>query len=703
MFKKYPFYIVFFILFSLLLAYSVYDYNQYKKNRNIQAIEKGENIRDEVKDVLNTVLDSIQIATNNLAEKLSKKKYSKKEIERIIKQTANKNDFCVGANASFEPVYINDSTKQLYSPYYSKKQDKIEYVEDSYDYTDNSNASANWYTKVIQQQKDIWSNPFVGGVAKELIIDYVVPFYQTDRSGKKKIAGTVSLTVSATYITSFLHDITLGKTGYAIINNENKYFISHPNTEYLTKPEVAKDVFKKQSKFQDLFENDKGYLTAFSNVSQESAEFYYTRLINDWILTIVIPQHDLLKSSNETVKKLIHISIFLTLTLITLLIILLKVWKGETKNLWLFSFFLGLLMFLNIVFIWYLNVSEEFYANDAKDTKVLSTTTVDNYLEDRNERLSLLDSSLKSIEIPTGVFLYDIDFVNAYDVAIIGKIWQKIPDDFEVKNGTTFLFPQASATGLSVRVRPMSKEHIGNYWIYNYDFNATIQFDFDYLKFPLNSKKLDLQITYPHINDNVVLVPDIQSYEFINPVFKPGISYDIYMPNSKVIESYFSFHEHNFYTNLGNKKIKGLKDTAVLTFNVLIKNVIISSIISNIIPIFIIAIMIFLLPFTVEKKDGEVKEGGSLSIIQAAGGFFFVLLLAHIQLRKNIETPGLIYLEIFYFVMYFILAAMSASVMLYLKTNKYPILEYKQNLIFKISYWPILLFIIYLITLFIFY
>jgi len=703
MFKKYPFYIVLFIIFSLLLAYSVYDYNHYKKNRNIQAIEKGENIRDEVKGVLNTVLDSIQIATNNLADKLSKKKYSKKEIERIIKQTANKNDFCVGANASFEPVFINDSTKQLYSPYYSKKQDKIEYVEDSYDYTDNSNASANWYTEVIQQQKDIWSNPFVGGVAKELIIDYVVPFYQTDRSGKKKIAGTVSLTVSATYITSFLHDITLGKTGYAIINNENKYFISHPNTEYLTKPEVAKDLFKKQSKFQDLFENDKGYLTAFSNVSQESAEFYYTRLINDWILTIVIPQHDLLKSSNETVKKLIHISIFLTLTLITLLIILLKVWKGETKNLWLFSFFLGLLMFLNIVFIWYLNVSEEFYANDAKDTKVLSTTTVDNYLEDRNERLNLLDSSLKSIEIPTGVFLYDIDFVNAYDVAIIGKIWQKIPDDFEVKNGTTFLFPQASATGLSVRVRPMSKEHIGNYWIYNYDFNATIQFDFDYLKFPLNSKKLDLQITYPHINDNVVLVPDIQSYEFINPVFKPGISYDIYMPNSKVIESYFSFHEHNFYTDLGNKKIKGLKDTAVLTFNVLIKNVIISSIISNIIPIFIIAIMVFLLPFTVEKKDGEVKEGGSLSIIQAAGGFFFVLLLAHIQLRKNIETPGLIYLEIFYFVMYFILAVMSASVMLYLKTNKYPILEYKQNLIFKISYWPILLFIIYLITLFIFY
>jgi len=151
------------------------------------------------------------------------------------------------------------------------------------------------------------------------------------------------------------------------------------------------------------------------------------------------------------------------------------------------------------------------------------------------------------------------------------------------------------------------------------------------------------------------------------------------------------------------KNIKYLENTSVLTFNVLIKNVIISSIISNVIPIFIIAIMVFLLPFTVDKRDGEVKEGGSLNIIQTAGGFFFVLLLAHIQLRNNIETPGFIYLETFYFVIYFMLAIMSASVLIFLKTNKFSILEYKHNLIFKLSYWPFLLFAIYLISLFIFY
>ena len=113
--------------------------------------------------------------------------------------------------------------------------------------------------------------------------------------------------------------------------------------------------------------------------------------------------------------------------------------------------------------------------------------------------------------------------------------------------------------------------------------------------------------------------------------------------------------------------------------------------------------MVFLLPFTIDKKDGEIKEGGSLNIIQASAGFFFILLLAHIQLRNSIETPGITYIELYYFVMYFMLTLMSAAVLLFLKTNKYPILEYKHNLIFKISYWPILLLSIYLITFFIFY
>ena len=704
MFKNSKFYTAFLIIFSLLFIYSVYNYYQNKVINDKEAVAFGNNKRDETKDILNNVIDTIQIVTFDLAKKISEKKYSKEQIEKIIKKTTNENDFCLGITVAFEPKYDNDSVKQLYAPYYSKKSDDIKYIENSYDYTDNSLKTSQWYTKVIENKVAVWSNPFIGQVAQELVIDYGLPFYEIDKAGNKRIAGMVSFTLSASYMASFLHDATLGKTGFAFITNQDQYLISHPRTELLTKPDVAKEILKKRPEFNALIEKSEGNFISFSVIAKEEAEYFFVELHNKWVLTVVIPILDLRQSSNDLIKsELIQISIFLSLTLITLLILLLKVWKGNTKNLWRFSFSLGSILFLNIIFIWYINIDKDLFNDHDQQIKILSDITIDNYLKVRNKKLKQIDPLLEVVEIPTGVFLYDIDFKNAYDVAIIGKIWQKIPDNFDLRNESTFTFPQASATGISVRIRPMGKEHIDNYWLYSYDFNATIQFDFDYLKYPLNYKKLDLQITYPHVQDNVVLTPDIQSYEFVEPSFIPGVSYDIYMPNSKVLESYFSFHEHNFYSNLGKKNNTGLKETAVLTFNVFIKNVILSSIISNIIPIFIISIMIFLLPFTVDKREGEVKEGGALNIIQAAGGFFFVLLLSHIQLRNNIETPGLIYLETFYFVLYFMLAIMSTAVMLFLKTNDYPILEYKHNLIFKISYWPILLLAIYIITLFIFY
>ncbi len=704
MFKNSKFYTAFLIIFSLLFIYSVYDYYQYKVSVDKEAFALGNSKRDETKDILNNAIDTIQIVTYDLAKKLSEKEYSKEQIEKIIKKTANENDFCLGITVAFEPKYVNDTIKQLYAPYYSKKSDDIKYIENSYDYTDNSLKTSQWYTKVIENKVAVWSNPYIGQVAQELVIDYGLPFYEIDKAGNKRIAGMVSFTLSASYMASFLHDATIGKTGFAFITNKDQYLVSHPRTELLMKPGIAKELLKKGSEFNALIEKSEGNFTAFSVIAKEEAEYFFVELHNNWVLTVVIPTLDLQQSSNDLIKsELIRISIFLSLTLITLLILLLKVWKGNTKNLWKFSFSLGSILFLNIIFIWYINIDKDLFNDYDKQTKILSDITIDNYLKDRNKKLKQIDPLLEIVEIPTGVFLYDIDFKNAYDVAIIGKIWQKIPDNFDLRNEFTFTFPQTSATGISLRIRPMGKEHIDNYWLYSYDFNATIQFDFDYLKYPLNYKKLDLQITYPHVQDNVVLTPDIQSYEFIEPSFMPGVSNDIYMPNSRVLSSYFSFHEHNFYSNLGNKNNTGLKETAVLTFNVFIKNVIISSIISNIIPIFIISIMIFLLPFTVDKREGEVKEGSALNIIQAAGGFFFVLLLSHIQLRNSIETPGLIYLETFYFVMYFMLAIMSTAVMLFLKTNDYPILEYKHNLIFKISYWPFLLFAIYLITLFIFY
>ena len=703
MFKNPKIYQFLFAIFLSLTIYSVFNYFQYNNKRTENAIKLGESKRDEIKEEIVTAFDSIEKITTQLAEKLSVKNLSKYQIENLIKKTAKKHDFCLGITAAYEPVY-KDNVKILYAPFYIQAIDEIKYIEESYDYTIDSTETNKWYTQIIKDQKGSWSKPFIAQVAQEMVVEYGVPIYTKDNKGNKVINGIVSLTISSAHITEYLHKISLGKTGFAFISTKDNVLIAHPSTELLLNPKDRKKALEKYPERKKMLTEKEGHFTSSSLYIQEEAEFFFTEINKNLVLSVIVPMHDLIGSTSLLKKKLIYISIFLTLTIIFFLIFSFKIWEGNTKLLWYFSTSISLLFLFNIFFFWYLNQNIDYINNSLGDKEIKSRIAIDNYLKKRDTSLKLIDLEAKSVEVPTGVFLYDIDFKNAYDVAIIGKIWMKIPDSIDVKVNPVFVFPQASATGISVRVRPLiEKKHIKNYWFYRYDFNATIQFDFDYLHYPLNLKKLDFQIKYPLIDNNIVLTPDLQSYDFINPSSKPGISNDIYIPDHTILSSYFTFNEHNFNSNLGNDDFTGLKETPILTFNILMKNIVINPIISNIVPVLIIAIMLFLLPFTIEKANGEIKEGGALNIVQAAGGFFFVLIIAHIQLRNSIETPGLTYLESLYFIMYLMLAIMATSVLLYIKTNKFPLLEYKHNLIFKLSFWPILLISFYLITLFIFY
>jgi hypothetical protein len=702
MFKKKSFYVYLLVIFSCLLLFSAFDYWQFNRNQENNAVLYGKTKKDEVRIHLDSTILSIEKHTQAVADLISQRKYSKIEIEEIIKAEAVKNEFCIGITAAFEPKK-KDGSRILYSPFYSKMTKEIAYLEESYDYTNDSLETAQWYTEVIKKKQGNWSKPYIGQVAKELIIDYGVPFYKIDENGKQIIAGVVSYTIASETINNYVHQITMGKSGFAIVTTRELNLISHPSTNILTNPEKFEQEAKKNPDFQEIIVNHEGSLISYSEIAQEDAQFIYSRLKNDWVLILVLPQQDSINYSQAGNRKVILLSVFLSICLILIMLIWFKIWEGHTNRLWKFSNLTSVVLLLNIIFIWVISISHDANTSFHMEPKVLGENSIINYVNKKNNDLQQLNPNNSFIEIPTGVFLYDIDFKNAYDVAIQGKIWQKIPDGFETDNEYNFVFPQASATGISVRIRPVLKKKIQDFTLYRYDFNATIQFDFNYLKFPLNTKKLDLQLMYPNMDEHVILTPDLAAYDFTDPFLKPGISDDIYMPESKILASFFSFNEQNFRSDLGNPEFTGLKETSVLTYNVLIKNIIISSVITYVVPIFIVAMLIFLLPFTVNQKEGNAKEGSSLSIIQAAGGFFFVLLLSHIQLRSHIETPGLTYLETFYFVMYFMLVIMSSAVLLYLKTNKYPILEYKENLIFKLSYWPILLLSIYMISLFLFY
>ncbi|MFW5658636.1 MAG: hypothetical protein ACOCZ8_01520 [Bacteroidota bacterium] len=78
-------------------------------------------------------------------------------------------------------------------------------------------------------------------------------------------------------------------------------------------------------------------------------------------------------------------------------------------------------------------------------------------------------------------------------------------------------------------------------------------------------------------------------------------------------------------------------------------------------------------------------------------------LLAHLDLRRSLGVEEIIYMHYFYFVMYFQILLYSANSILFTHTDRFPVIEYKQNLLPKVLYFPVLLGSLLVITVRVFY
>ena len=92
--------------------------------------------------------------------------------------------------------------------------------------------------------------------------------------------------------------------------------------------------------------------------------------------------------------------------------------------------------------------------------------------------------------------------------------------------------------------------------------------------------------------------------------------------------------------------------------------------------------------------------GFNLSI---AGTLLFVAVFSHIGARQKIAAQEIIYLEYFYIVMYFALLWVAVNSILYVRWPESKFIQYEQNLLPKVLFWPVTLGALWLVTLFTFY
>lgn len=280
--------------------------------------------------------------------------------------------------------------------------------------------------------------------------------------------------------------------------------------------------------------------------------------------------------------------------------------------------------------------------------------------------------------IPTGVFVQSLNFTDTNDVAVTGYVWQRFraalgpdgppaaecpqtgPDGACIRTG--FVFPEAIAFESREayrRTRDVPAAHgktriteIGWY------FETTLRQPFYYEQYPFDGKDVWLRLWPAGFADNVVLMPDLASYEYTAPALMPGLDEELLVPGWNIQASFFSYRSRNYDTRFG---VGATVAQPELFFHVLLRRNFTNALITNFGPLLVVVLMLFGLVLSISRS--EDREGFMAfnfnGFLGTSASLFFVVIVAHIQLREKLDSQ-LVYLEYFFVIMYAVLFVCSA-------------------------------------------
>ena len=595
----------------------------------------------------------------------------------------------LGVTVSFEPgVYPSETG--LFSLYYDRDLDAAMRLDSLYNYTDDTLQNAKWYTQVARNPKAQWVDPYYGSGAQNLVTDFSVPLFQNE-----KFIGVLTYTISINSLIAIIHEISVEQNGLGLIIGNNGTIITHPNPEYVLKENIIK-IVSDSATIKNMLATENGFIESFQSETRGELSLSYATLGNQqWKLINVFTHEDLFAHGKE--DKRILINLFLSVTWVIAMIILLIINQEgiNTSEAWTYSSFVTVALIANISFIWYLNLSDRYEPISQELHQMKSLSDVNQYVNAQNSQRGIFGYR-NLIEVPTGILIEKFDHEDTYNVGISGWVWQRYPVIENLEPGIHF--PQLSPFAESAYSEIISQDTLNGELVVKWQFRSTFIFDFQYLKYPFNTKNVVLQLTYPDYNRGVIFTPDVMGYESVEPSNLPGILPKSATSSVNYVASVFSLTNAKIRGDLGSAYLSEFDSNPTFQFEIKSRIPFLNALIKQIIPILLISLMMFLLLFSLRKKDGKIKSIG----IETIAGLLFILVLSHIDFRQTIFSPEVTYLETFYFVIYIMMAGISVSIVFVdLERNNY--LTNNNLSVIKLNYWPFFFSSILLITLSIFY
>lgn len=366
--------------------------------------------------------------------------------------------------------------------------------------------------------------------------------------------------------------------------------------------------------------------------------------------------------------------------------------------------------------------------------QLVNEQAVNDYLQSGwQQRIREMDDRIEPIrQVRTGIFIQSLDFSDSNEVSVNGYIWQKYfdPIDRDIKPGRDqvgFVLPDQVGSGSDTNTREAYRiqfvedgvrgEVIGWY------FDTTLRQPFDYSDYPFDHTKVWVRMWHREFWRNIVLVPDFKAYTDMDelgeyrkncieetqlahapgPSCTFGINEDIVLGTWVREDTYFDYAEAKYDNNFGIDAYVGQYGFPELRYNFVLKRKFENAFIVYLLPLLLVAMLLFAALLTVSNRENLADRFGfnTSGFIGACSALFFVVLLAHVQLREQFAGTPIVYIEYFYILMYVLLVLATANVFLFTIRPRRGCgwILYQDNIIFKMAFWPVVLACLILITL----
>lgn len=678
------------------------------KDRAIQVAKTNAGLTtSHAAEEIDRLLSGITPLADGLARELTSGALGKQELLPRLRQTLDGNKGIHAIGIAYAPFQY-DPEVRLFAPMFVREGAALNFrqVESRIDYTLQEH---DWYTIPLANRNASWTEPELDAETGAIVARYGIPFYLPGSDERSEPAGIVFLHLMLDKVKDLVTSLELGKTGYGFILSKKGRFLSHPVEKYVKSgitlfdlADAEKDETLRLVGAQ-VITGKKGSVEHINpSTGQSSWMFFEPIPSTGWSMVVVFVRERIGADTQQLRQEEIRIAMSAVLLLSLLAVLITRAYRGGQRRIWQLMTAVSFLFMCGIAFIWHLTIRDPI-SETKRVVTIVDRAGLDNFLTSI-EKTQKEHAEQPPVFIPTGLFVQSMEFSNANNIIVTGYLWQKFKVGTQDSIERGFLFPNMSSAD-DMEVTEQFRRQKDGIETVQWFFRVVLRERFDYSHYPFDKANIYLRLWAKDFNHNAVLIPDLEAYTMINPTSLPGLEKDLFLPGWTFQQSYFDYKYNTFNTDFGRVGQQGQEVVPELYFNIVARRNFLGPFISNLIPIIVVAFMLFGL-LMIGSKHSE-KSGwlnfNAQDILASCAALVFVVILAHIDLRGTLAAEGILYLEYFYFVMYIATLLVTINAILFSWDANIRLIQYQDNLIPKLMFWPVITGSLLLLTLAIFY